>query len=811
MVPTASEQVQTSSGIAPVTGSESSLRGDRAQTSPLLVHTVALCLFALAFAWDSTIARAMHAWYNGGQLNGEVHQLIISLAQYGQPIGIVASMSLIWVFDSKRRGRILVLAAMVISAGLGADLLKFLAGRVRPMDAEFLTILRGPFESFGNARMNSFPSGHAATAFALSYGLALFFPNLRYIVWPLAVGVAWNRVLTVRHFPTDVVAGAWFGYFAAAWVSNSTTIWRWAESLNERWRRAEGIGRRLAAAAPSREALRSALTRPWLLAATCLAIYWAGNGDYGLWDRDEPRFATATREMLARGDMIVPTFNGELRPDKPVLIYWLQAIAYQLFGDGPFAARFWSGVGGMAACLLTLRLGTEVFDRRVGLVAAWMLALSPLVVIESKLGTVDAVLLALCTAMFLAIWRIYRGNASWGDKALFWSALGLGILTKGPVALAAPGVSVMAFCLARREFRWLGSLGWRWGPIVMVLIVAPWIAAVQLATDGEFLRLALGKHVVTRALEPLEHHSGFPGYYVASVMGLMAPWSFLLPWAIWTQRRCFLVDARLTFLACWAVATLVMFELVRTKLVHYYLPAYPALAIFLAGTLMERLDAPSGALLPRRTIGGSMIGLGAVLFLASAVFTTWWLPSIVGAPAMIAGAIGALGLLLAGCFFWEGKWRTGFIAQAAVGVATLLVIGQQLLPPLHRQQAVVWVGRAIREARNRGDVVALWRYRDPSLIHQARGVLPIVDAEREEPPFPKAGELAGRKGSFLVALDESQLVQLRRDPRLAVGIRDTIRRWDLATLGEKVVYLAQVSVKTNLAEAPPTNRDSHPR
>lgn len=805
MVPSNSESLRT-----PVsTDSPSAVSPNPSPTAPsglILVHALALCLFAIAFVWDAPIARAMHSWYNGNELNGELHQLIISLAQYGQPIGIFAAVSLIWVFDSKRRGRILVLAVILVMAGLGADVVKSIVGRVRPIDADFQTTFHGLFGGIGNARTHSFPSGHAATAFALSYALAMFYPRLRPIVWPLAFGVALNRILTVRHFPTDVVAGAWFGYCSAIWVSTWTSLWRWAGVLDERWSPGGNVRGALANLVPTREGVLRMLGSPWLLAAACLVVYWAGNGDYGLWDRDEPRFATATREMLARGDAIVPTFNGQLRPDKPILIYWLQAIAYQIFGDGPFAARFWSGVGGMAACLLTLRLGTEAFDRRVGLVAAWMLALSPMVVIESKLGTVDALLLAFCTAIFLALWRIYSGDTRWSTKSLFWSALGLGILTKGPVALAAPGLSIAVFCFVRREYRWLGALGWRWGPALAVLIVAPWVVAVQIATDGEFLRQALGRHVVERAMQPLENHSGFPGYYVVSVFGLMAPWSFLLPWAIWTQRRQWLVDARLTFLACWALTTLVMFELVRTKLVHYYLPAYPALAIVLAHALVGRREAMTVPLLPRRAIGWSMMGIGLGLVVTTIAFAIAFLPTEVGMPAVTAAAVGGLGLLLAARLILLRRWRVAFMCQLAVGVATLLIVGVQLLPNLHRQQTVVWVGRALREARRDGDLVAIWRYRDPSLIHQAREVLPVVDVERLEPPFPKARDLAEREGSFLVALSEDELTRLASDPELSVGVQQTIRHWDLASLGEKTVYLAQVSRKVNIAEVDTPNR-----
>mgnify|MGYP002626658642 CR=1 FL=1 len=145
--------------------------------------------------------------------------------------------------------------------------------------------------------------------------------------------------------------------------------------------------------APPAWTLRRHLASPVLIVLASLTINLIGNDRIPLWDRDEPRFATATREMSERGDWIVPTFNGELRPDKPILIYWLMGAAYELFGEGTFAARFFSGIAGAAACLVTFYLGSAMFCRTTGLLAAWMLALSPMLIVESKLATVDAVVL----------------------------------------------------------------------------------------------------------------------------------------------------------------------------------------------------------------------------------------------------------------------------------------------------------------------------------------------------------------------------------------------------------------------------------
>ncbi len=547
--------------------------GRRSLRRSLLAHALLLCLFAAAWLLDEPISQAADAWYNGpNELAGEVRQLIISLAQYAQPIGFVLAGSLIWIFDRQHRGRVVVLSAAILLSGLVSSVGKTLVGRERPRDSDGVYIFHGMVNSLPDSKLASFPSGHTASAFAQSFVLSAMYPAARNLVWPLAVGVAINRVVTVRHFPSDVVAGLWIGLAVGAFIMRRRRLLDWAAQASAAW--ARPIQLRTSSMANGWPAVQELVSSRLMLGIVCLVMFWAGNGSYSLWDRDEPRFATASREMAERGDWIVPTFNGDLRPDKPILIYWLQRTAYAVVGDGPFAARLWSGIGGMIACLVTWELGKRMFSPAVGQLAGWMLALSPMLIIESKLGTVDALLLASIVTAMLALWQIYSGTATFQTAMLFWIALGLGILTKGPVALMVPALVTIVLMLIDRQASWMLASRPAWGVPILLAIVLPWCGLVQWATDGEFLQAAIGHHVVTRALQPLENHSGFPGYYVLSWLGLMAPWSLLLPLGLVTQRHRLFTDARLKFLLAWGITTLAVFEIIRTKLVHYYLPAY---------------------------------------------------------------------------------------------------------------------------------------------------------------------------------------------------------------------------------------------
>ncbi len=205
-------------------------------------------------------------------------------------------------------------------------------------------------------------------------------------------------------------------------------------------------------------------------------IYLLGNDKIALWDRDEPRFAQASREMTRGQDFIVPYFNHDYRFDKPILVYWVMTANYRIFGVGDFGARFGSGISGVLACGLMYLLASRLFNRRVGLTAAAILASMPLLIIESKLATADA-LLAVFLVATLGLWLgLQQGPRRWYWVVLLGLALGLGTLAKGPVIWLFIWAGSMATVLLRLRRGRLASIWvipagvaglvglWWWGP-----------------------------------------------------------------------------------------------------------------------------------------------------------------------------------------------------------------------------------------------------------------------------------------------------------------------------------------------------------
>ncbi len=452
------------------------------------------------------------------------------------------------------------------------------------------------------------------------------------------------------------------------------------------------------ATATGPERPRSLWIEAALIGLLALTLNLAGNGRASLWDRDEPRYAGCTREMRASGDYVHPTFNAEPRYHKPILIYWLMLLGTKLGGDNPFGARLVSSVMGMGTVLLVWYLGRRMFGPRIGRLAALVLATAPIMVVESKMATTDATLMFFLTACQLALWELsQRPSKAWAG--VFWVALSLATLTKGPVGPAFLGMAALVSTVWGGPRAWWGRLQWKWGLLAFVLITAPWYVAIGIISKGEFYVVSMGKHVIHRMTTGMETHGGFPGYYVVGTLLTFYPWSALLPTALlgsWVRRRS---NPALGFAAGWMLGPLIMLELVRTKLIHYYLPAYAGSALLTAWGIATIANAEIN--LRRWPLGrvalGLMVGLGiaiAVGLLAGAVVVGG---NLLGPCLVLAVLIGG-GTLFALERFHIGATERAAYALAGVWAVALLLIGAWLLPAVEPYRLTPKVARWFREA-----------------------------------------------------------------------------------------------------------------
>ena len=308
-------------------------------------------------------------------------------------------------------------------------------------------------------------------------------------------------------------------------------------------------------------------------------------------DRDEPRFAQASKQMLETNDFIGIRFQETARNKKPPGIYWMQAAAVAAGGALNVAdarTSIWlyrvpSLLGAWAAVLLTYFAGVGLASRRAAFVAASLMAGTLLLVAEAHLAKTDAVLCATVVAAMAVLARAWMQREipaalSPGLCATFWIALAVGILVKGPITPLMPAATAIALSLRLRSGGWLNKLRPRLGFLACLVVVLPPFLLILSTSGMAFFTDAIGKDMAGKLISAQELHGAPPGTYLAAfwLTGWpLAPFVLLAaPW-IWRRRW---TDPVLFALA-WLVPAWLLFEVVPTKLPHYVLPLYPALAV----------------------------------------------------------------------------------------------------------------------------------------------------------------------------------------------------------------------------------------
>jgi 4-amino-4-deoxy-L-arabinose transferase-like glycosyltransferase len=330
-----------------------------------------------------------------------------------------------------------------------------------------------------------------------------------------------------------------------------------------------------------------------ILALTSLLLFLPGFFSLPPIDRDESRFAQATKQMVMSGDYINIRFQNEARNKKPIGIYWLQALAVKLSGlheKAPiWVYRLPSLFGAIFAVLLTYWALLPVMRKEEAFYAALLLSACVLLSVEARLAKTDAMLLASTTAAMGALLRIFlaREKTPKSISFIFWLSLAFGFLLKGPIILLIAGSAVLALCFYQRSEHWLKNLRPLSGVTLFALIAAPWFIAIYFETHGAFFSESLGHDMLGKLVGGQETHGAPPGTYLALVWLTFFPSACFLAASLpylWQNRR----QEKIMALFCWIAPLWLIFEVIPTKLPHYVLPAYPALAGLIALALGQQ-------------------------------------------------------------------------------------------------------------------------------------------------------------------------------------------------------------------------------
>ncbi|WP_010303854.1 glycosyltransferase family 39 protein [Synechococcus sp. CB0101] len=557
-----------------------------------------------------------------------------------------------------------------------------------------------------------------------------------------------------------------------------------------------------------------------------LALFVWGLGSTGLVDETPPLFAASARAMARTGDWLIPRVNGLPRYDKPPLVYWLMGLIYALPAHaqwdplGTWAARLPSALASvglmlvMAAALLRWpqplpsgRLPASSQQSITAVSAALAFALSPLVLLWSRIAVSDALLTGLLGAVLLLLWRCYAGG---GRPWWAWILLGLAVLAKGPVAVVLAGMTLVGFGLWQRDLMGLVARLRPWPGLGMTALVAlPWYGLAALVEGQPFIQSFFGYHNLQRFTGVVNNHLQPWWFFLPVLVVASLPFTpLLLAGLVSAARRCRasqLPEHSLQrFATCWLVAVLLFFTLAATKLPSYWIPATPAAGLLIALAAQQR---------PGRWLMASTLLLQGVLAAGLAASGRWvplinepelpTLPAELLASGLLsrASACFALALLAGLILCWaKAPWRWGWLLAQQLAVAAfavsalqpLVVFGDRL-----RQAPLRRLAAAVQHQRRSDEPLAMVGILKPSLHFYTNkvviyeGVQPngplnlndrlLQERRREQTPSPPApgrsvllvidqrtAQLPHWRGLSHQALASEGLFELWRVPRQAL-------------------------------------------
>lgn len=465
-------------------------------------------------------------------------------------------------------------------------------------------------------------------------------------------------------------------------------------------------------------------------------------------DRDESRFVQSSKQMMETGDLVEIRLQDEARNRKPVGIYWMQVASATPFGgvDAPvWAFRIPSALGAVLAVVFTYLAGVALTGRTAALAGAAVFAISVLMVTEGHIAKTDAMLCAAITATQAGLARAFmryrsgRDDRPWSDTFLIWVGLGLSLLIKGPVGPMVAGLTIFALWIFGSGLRWLRATRPLVGTVLVLLIVLPWAVAITVQTGWSFWFDALFGDMLPKAVGGQEGHGNPPGYFIALATVTFFPASILLMPALWRLMR-MKAEAWAIFLIAWVVPTWIAFEAFPTKLPHYVLPLYPALALAVGAYLTGRRNgepeaAPRWARLAQTTLWClTAITLAALMVAA---------PDMYGWGAKALDVLLAIAVLAAAgsvaAVVWMQRWPLFLPLAAMLSALVFAVLFERSLPVAVDLHISPRLAAAVRAVGYRpGMPIAATGYAEPSLVVLTSTDIALLPSGAEAARFLKA-------------------------------------------------------------------------
>ncbi|ATJ90332.1 glycosyl transferase [Acetobacter senegalensis] len=481
-----------------------------------------------------------------------------------------------------------------------------------------------------------------------------------------------------------------------------------------------------------------------LLGLFAFLVFLPGRASTPPFDRDEPRYMEATAQMLESGNFVDVRFQDKPRYLQPAGIYWLEAAAVAASGTlhdrAVWPYRVPSLLAMTASVVLTAWMGSVLFGAPAGVGAAVLLMTSVLVTAENRMGTIDSCLLLTVLLAQTALLRAFCDRESqrptpWQTSVLFWAAIGCGLMLKGPVILIPSLCTPLALAWVERNLSLWRRLRPSWGWLISLALLLPWCVAIGVVSHGEFFRNAVGTNFLGKVSSGQQAHGLPPGYHLLVFLIAFWPGSFfvaaVLP-AIWQNRHL----STVRYLLCWIVPHWLVFEAIATKLPHYVLPTYPAIAILTAGMLTRGASVWTGwpKVLWGRVLlavyGGAWVLVGVALSVAGPILL-WTLEHTLS-PAALVLAGGCLPLVgLSVVLIWRSELRKALLTSAVCALLLYTGLFLVVVPRLHS----IWLAPRLTSLVHQYQPcpttdVASVSFSEPSLVFLLGGKVKLVGAQQ---------------------------------------------------------------------------------
>jgi len=449
-------------------------------------------------------------------------------------------------------------------------------------------------------------------------------------------------------------------------------------------------------------------------------------GVSSIWDANEAFYAQTPREMIEAGDYVTPSFNFQLRMNKPVLSYWIVAASYRLFGISEGSERLPIALGGLVVIGTAFGLGRLLGGTTAGLLAALVLATSPRLLLLARRIIIDihiTMWMGLVLLFFVLSERRPARRRLY--LCLMYVAAGFGVLTKGPVAVFIPAVVFFVYLASQRRLRDLRHMMLPAGALISLAIVVPWYYLLYEEHGWEYIGAFIVGENLGRFAEAVGTQSRGVWFYLPVMLGDLFPWSLMIPAAvIWAWReRVHGGVARL--LVMWIATIMVFFSMSGTKEDLYILPIVAAEAALIGAMLTAAIEGAPVARLAAWLAGATgvlLLAAGAAvfwLFVASARYRldgTAWV-----AVAAMAGGVGALAL----------SFRRGVLTPTVVLASALVVVSWgvvlRALPDFERYKPVRPFANLIRARASIGAIVGSYKFALPSMVfYLHRPIMEVV-------------------------------------------------------------------------------------